>query len=83
MAVDQSAAWKTVADTAFNGVSHCVAGDYGGKYSSSSGKVIRGADPKPKHAVSGVDISEHYRAMSEVWTGRGGMVLNGDGLMPV
>ena len=83
MAVDQSAAWKTVADTAFNGINHCVAGDYGGKYSGSYGSEKRSADSRPKHAVSDIDISEHYRAMAEVWTGRGGMVLNGDSLMPI
>nr|POE48096.1 peptidase s41 family protein ustp [Quercus suber] len=27
MVVDQTAVWKTVADTAFNGISHCVAGE--------------------------------------------------------
>ncbi len=75
MVVDQEAVWKTVADTAFNGVNHCVAGSYPSKTKRSDG--IR-----RKHGIrKDVDIQDHYRAISEVWTGKGGKKLDGDAFM--
>ena len=79
MAVDQSATWKTVADTAFHGVDNCVAGDY-----ASGGKVKRTTIEKSKHKVrSDMDVAEHFRAMAETWTGKGSITLSGDGFMPL
>lgn len=78
MAVDQSAAWKTVADTAFNGINNCVAGDYGGTFS----KAKRDAKSRRMHTRrSDNSIAEHYRAMDELWTGKNGIVLGGDSIM--
>lgn len=79
MAVDQSAAWKTVADTAFRGVNHCVAGSYDG---SASSRVKRGVQAKQKIRRD-MDIAEHHKAMAEVWTGKGGITQGGDGFMIV
>ena len=78
MAVDQAAAWKTVADTAFNGINNCVAGDYEGSF----GKVKRDLKPRSNHGRRrNLDIAEHYRAMAEVWTGKGDIAMNGDSVM--
>jgi hypothetical protein len=39
---------------------------------------------KTKHAArSDADIAEHFRAMAETWTGKGGIVGAGDGFMPL
>ena len=77
MAVDQTAAWKTVADTAFNGINHCVAGNYG-----SGRKSKRAVRPRSKHAIRrDNNIAEHFRAMSEVWTGKGDVTTGGDAFM--
>lgn len=59
MTVDETAVWKTVADTAFNGVSHCVAGNY----TSNAGVTKRAM--KAKHGIRrDIDIAEHFNAMS-------------------
>ena len=77
MAVDQTAAWKTVADTAFNGINHCVAGDYG-----TGSKHKREVNTRSKHAIRrDTNIAEHYKAMSDVWTGKGDITLGGDAFM--
>lgn len=77
MAVDQTAAWKTVADTAFNGINHCVAGDY-----EASKRTKRDTITRSKHLIrSNIDIPEHYKAMSDVWTGKGDVTLGGDSFM--
>lgn len=78
MAVDQTAAWKTVADTAFNGINHCVAGGLSG------GSGAAASVPRSKHSVAqGMDLSNHYRAMKDVGTGKGGVAVEGDGFMPL
>ena len=81
MAVSQEAAWKTVADTAFRGIDNCVAGSY----PSAGGKVKRtiGESRRSRHVARDVDVAEHYRAMAETWTGKGGIVKSGDGFMPL
>lgn len=79
MAVDETAVWKTVADTAFNGVSHCVAGTYG----NTSGTYLhkRGGSRK-KHAVRReLDFAQHYASLQGVWTGMDGVTLGGDAIM--
>lgn len=77
MAVDQTAAWKTVADTAFNGISHCVAGDY-----ETGQKLKRDAGARSKHAIRrDTNIGEHFKAMSTIWTGKRDITLGGDGFM--
>lgn len=78
MAVDQTAAWKTVADTAFRGINHCVAED------ASASKIKRSNKGRMRHrARSDVDAAEHFRAMAETWTGKGGITPGGDGFMPL
>ena len=80
MAVDQTAAWKTVADTAFRGINHCIAED------ASATKVKRSEEGRVRHTVRrDVDIAGHFRAMSAdgVWTGKGGITPGGDGFMPL
>lgn len=80
MAVDQTVAWKTVADTAFNGIDHCVAGDY----DSGSTKAKRALPRASKHEIRrDLDIAEHYKAMAETWTGKGDITLGGDAFMPI
>jgi len=76
MVIDETAVWKTVADTAFNGISHCVAGSYPG----ASTNATLGA--RVKHRVRGdVDVREHWKAMAEVRTGMDGVKRYGDGFM--
>ncbi|KAF2718351.1 hypothetical protein K431DRAFT_253534 [Polychaeton citri CBS 116435] len=77
MAVDQTAAWKTVADTAFNGKSHCVAGSYSGNATTYSRRSV-----SAKHAARrDVNLEEHKRSLDSVWTGKGGKIFEGNGLM--
>lgn len=77
MAVDQTAAWKTVADTAVKGINHCVAGNY-----DTSTATKRSVGSTPRHlARRDLDLAEHYRAKSEVWTGKGDITLGGDAYM--
>jgi hypothetical protein len=65
-----------VADTAFNGVSHCVAGNL-----TSSAKSYK-RDLKRRHTVRrDLDISEHAAAIGSVWTGKGGITVGGDAIM--
>ena len=78
MVVDETAVWKTVADTAFNGVSHCVAGNY----TASTGQTKRATAGRSKHAIRrGLVPDEHLNAISNVWTGRGGITIGGDAIM--
>ncbi len=78
MAVDQAAAWKTVADTAFRGINHCVAGSY------PSATQKRSVDRKMKHEIRrDLSIAEHYRAMAESWYGHSDITMGGDGFMPL
>lgn len=80
MAVDQVAAWKTYADAAFNGVERCVAGSLisAGGY----GKDKRSLRKAESHgARRSIDLSMHSDAISNVWTGRGGITVGGDSVM--
>lgn len=77
MAVDMTAAWKTVADSAFNGINHCVAGGF-----HDTEDVKRGLEKRERdwHRVRrDLDIDVHKRAMADVWTGKdgGGIILGG------
>ncbi|GAB1728181.1 hypothetical protein NU195Hw_g6128t1 [Hortaea werneckii] len=81
MAVDQTATWKTVADTAFRGVSHCVAGNYSSAESGGTRRERRSAVRK-QGLRRDLDGREHYDVLREgVWTGMPGVTLGGDGLM--
>ena len=74
--MDETAVWKTVADTAFNGVSHCVAGNY----TAGTGVTKRAA--RQKHGIRrDMDAAEHYDSLSNVWTGMGGITRGGDSFM--
>lgn len=76
MVVDETAVWKTVADTAFNGVSHCVAGNY----TAGTGVTRRAA--RKQHGIRrDLDAAEHYESLTGVWTGMGGVTLGGDAIM--
>lgn len=78
MVVDQAAVWKSVADTAFNGKSHCVAGEY----SASGKREEMGARAVQKVPVrANLDLSPHYQAIKDVWTGKGGLTQRGDSVM--
>jgi hypothetical protein len=76
MVVDYTAQWKAVADTAFNGKSHCIAG----------GGFKKGGHKKRKQAKRwqaekrAVDV-DGFKAIGNVWTGMGGITLSGDGIM--
>ncbi|KAK5112673.1 hypothetical protein LTR85_011184 [Meristemomyces frigidus] len=76
MVVDETAVWKSVADTAFNGVSHCVAGNY------TAGTGVTKRMARKKHAIRrDLDAAEHYESLTGVWTGMGGVTLGGDAIM--
>lgn len=85
MAVDMTAAWKTVADSAFNGINHCVAGGFYDERDDYVGwPARRGLKKRQLHAVRrDLDVGIHKRAIQDVWTGKGGITLggNGDGYM--
>lgn len=77
--MDQTATWKTVADSAFNGVNHCVAGGI-----ESPGGYKRGlsGQERKKHAVRrDLEMGEHVETFSNVWTGKDGSVYGGDCVM--
>lgn len=76
MVVDQEAVWKTVADTAFNGVNHCVAGGI----ASNGSYDKRGL--RAKHGIRrDINIGEHAAAIGNVWTDKDGITHGGDGYM--
>lgn len=83
MAVDQTAMWKSVADSAFNGFNRCVTGT--GNLNGAGDSTKRSLRAFPRHAVRrGLDIKGHYAAFDNVWTGKGGgATLGGDGFMPL
>jgi hypothetical protein len=89
MAVDQTAAWKTVADTAFNGKNHCIAGGisksygYVGAAAAGQSRVQDGQAAVQIPARANVDFQAHLRAIDDVWTGRGGMSQRADSVMLV
>ncbi|WPH02081.1 Hypothetical protein R9X50_00493600 [Acrodontium crateriforme] len=74
MAVDQTATWKTVADSAFNGKNHCIAGSIGPNH-------YRKRAPATMHTVSeNLDTSAHYATLDSVFVqgkqaGNGFMIL--------
>lgn len=76
MVVDETAVWKTVADTAFNGVSHCVAGNY-----TAGTGVPKRAERKQHGIRRELDAQAHFESISDVWTGKGGVTLGGDAFM--
>ncbi|OQO04583.1 hypothetical protein B0A48_09505 [Cryoendolithus antarcticus] len=78
MVVDETAVWKTVADTAFNGISHCVAG------SLSSNATAKRSAPMHKRAHGvrrDLETEAHFAAIGTVWTGSDGTTLGGDSFM--
>ena len=83
MVVDVTAVWKSVADTAFYGVSHCVAGNYTAGTGGTKRHHRRHA-PTRKHTVRrDLNGSEHIDSIANVWTGKGGVTLSGDAIMYV
>ncbi|KAK5134902.1 hypothetical protein LTR08_005992 [Meristemomyces frigidus] len=79
MVIDETAVWKTVADTAFNGISHCVAGDY--EAGTGNTNVTKRAVRKQHGIRRDLDVSEHYESLTSVWTGKGGATFGGDSIM--
>lgn len=76
MVVDQEAVWKTVADTAWGGESHCVAGSLSSSPSSYHKRGLK------KHGIRrDIDLSEHAFAIGNVWTDKDGITHGGDGYM--
>ena len=76
MVVEQAAVWRAAADTAFRGINHCVAGDL-----NQSLSARREMAERKRELRRGVDVAEHYRSLSEVWTGKGGVTGGGDAYM--
>nr|POE93301.1 peptidase s41 family protein ustp [Quercus suber] len=80
MAVDQVALWKTVADTAFNGINHCVAGELpSASKEKRSGWTNRRGKVQHKARVD-LDKSEHHEAIGRLATS-GTKQLVGDSVM--
>lgn len=79
MVVDETAVWRTVADTVWNGADACVAGS-NAFYTNATAK--RGVKPMRKHKVRrDVDVAELWAGL-EVSTGTGGgITLGGDAIM--
>ncbi|SMY28899.1 unnamed protein product [Zymoseptoria tritici ST99CH_1A5] len=74
MVVDQAAVWKTVADAAWNGVKRCVAGSLG-----TSAQYKRSLRESKKHGVrNDLNLAEHMAAVRDLWTGKGGVKVQGD-----
>ena len=79
MVVDEVAVWKTVADTAFNGINHCNAGNY-----TAGTGVTKRRTGRSKHGVRrDIDLTQQADAILNVWTGNGGTAVGGDGFMPL
>jgi hypothetical protein len=75
MVVDETAVWKTVADTAFLGVNHCIAGNY----SSSSSSYKRGL--RRRHGIRReLDGKAHLEAIDSMMHTTG-VTLGGDAIM--
>lgn len=82
MAVDVTAQWKAVADTAFNGKSQCVAGSgFNGPTASRRFRERQALAQKWQVSRRGIDRQSHFDSISNVWTGMGGITLSGDGFM--
>lgn len=79
MAVDQTAMWKSVADSAFGGVDRCVAG--AGSLGGGEATKKRSVSGLPHKVRRGLDTQGHYAAFDNVWTGKGDITLGGDGYM--
>ncbi|KAM3422157.1 hypothetical protein BST61_g2527 [Cercospora zeina] len=86
MTVDMTAQWKTVADTAFNGINHCVAGTgfhsmsddlYGPPYKLSK----RGLKKKQHPVRRDIDLGMHRHAIQNVWTSNSIPGADADGFM--
>ncbi|GAB7347877.1 hypothetical protein MBLNU459_g5404t1 [Dothideomycetes sp. NU459] len=80
MVVDETAVWKTVADTVWNGADACVAGS-NAFYANATTK--RSVQPKSKkHAVRrDVDVSELWNGLGVSTGSSGGITLGGDAIM--
>ncbi|KAK5116770.1 hypothetical protein LTR62_007444 [Meristemomyces frigidus] len=89
MAVDQTAVWKTVADSVWNGVDHCVAGGFANSSSSSAGGYGNGkravvGQKRRRHSVSRElgGGEQHLEAIERLaLTRAGGPRGAGDGMM--
>ncbi|EME40090.1 hypothetical protein DOTSEDRAFT_91372 [Dothistroma septosporum NZE10] len=82
MAVDQVAVWKTVADSAFKGINHCIAGSLQGQAAGYVGR--RDEKSGTKHLVRrDLRKEEHEHAMRNMWTGKGDFMRGGDAHMPI
>ncbi|EME77659.1 uncharacterized protein MYCFIDRAFT_44917, partial [Pseudocercospora fijiensis CIRAD86] len=82
MAVDQTAVWKTVADTAWRGADHCIAGSMKKAPAYGGNPPKRDLRKRQQHQVrSDLDINEHHLALREVWTDRFGDTHGGSGFM--
>lgn len=69
MVVDETAVWKSVADTAFNGVNHCVAGGLSSNASAPTGYYGKRSEVAKKHGIRrGIDLAEHAEAIGSVWS---------------
>jgi hypothetical protein len=78
MTVDITAQWKAVADTAFNGKSHCIAGN--GFPKKKKGHYKRG-DQSPWAKRATENQTPAFDSISNVWTGMGDITLGGDAIM--
>lgn len=80
MAVDMTAAWKTVADSAFHGINHCIAGGFSGGQEGSREKRSVDMSRRKKHGVrEDLDVEVHKKTIMDVWTGKDGFAFEGSG----
>ncbi|KAH9811694.1 Peptidase family S41 [Teratosphaeria destructans] len=78
MAVDQSAVWRAVADAAWGGINHCVAGSLPGSNRTSYDARQSSRWLRQRREV---DISAHLESFDSVWTGKHGVKVRRDGMM--
>lgn len=80
MAVDMTAAWKTVADSAFNAVNHCIAGGFSsGEEGSSARRSVDMSRRKKRGVRKDLDVEVHKKAIMNFWTGKDGISFEGSG----
>lgn len=78
MAVDMEAAWKTVADTAFRGINHCIAGEI--NHPDAPRRTKR--DTVSKHSLrKDISLREHFITLSKNAVGLPGINPGGDCVM--
>lgn len=83
MTVDVSAIWRAVADTAFNRVSHCVAGSLNSTSDSTASATPRKRASTGRKMKRKIDKRAHFESLDSIWASQGSAHVGGDSIMIV